>query len=478
MRNLLKTKFIKRIALFLTIFLVILNLSVIIDTKINAPEGNNILLISIDTLRYDSLGINGCDIKNITPNIDKFSKEAINFKSCIAQSPWTLPSHMTMLTSLYPLTHKMDSPKALEKHISVDQSIITLAEMLRNQNYFTAAITEGGLVDSKYGFSQGFITYDDDIKTLKDGFCRLKRLLTKWRKKRFFIFFHTLEVHAPYIRTQYLEKLVDKEIINMDQKEELENFINNPQREKSVRRKLKDMEIFNKEVCKNLYLAGVKYMDSYFGKIVNHLEKLDLLENTMIIFTSDHGEEFGEHNKGAFYDLHFQGLFEVLIKVPLIIYVPNHDNYKGKLVTTLVGIIDIMPTILKYLNIKPIERIAGVDILGYVKNENNDEIYRCIFSETHHTNEVYMKAVRTPEAKYIKNYSSLYKPENEGFYNLKDDPLEQKNLANNSSEQYKELRNKLTEFIKWAPEFLKLKTTEFELKKEHKQRLKDLGYIK
>ena len=128
------TKSVRRIAVVSIVFLLILNSGVAIESCTNAPEGPNIILISIDTLRHDALGVNDCEIEDITPNIDRFSQRAVNFKTCIAPSPWTLPSHMSMLTSLYPETHKMDAPNAKFMQLSVDPSIITLAETLRNQN--------------------------------------------------------------------------------------------------------------------------------------------------------------------------------------------------------------------------------------------------------------------------------------------------------------------------------------------------------
>jgi arylsulfatase A-like enzyme len=456
----------------------LLNAGLFADSRLRPPAGPNVLLISIDTLRYDALGVNGCDLEGITPNIDAFAGRAIHYKVCVTQSPWTLPAHMTMLTSLGPETHGLDTPEARFEKVAVDPAVVTLAEMLRDRNYSTAAITGGGYVHSAYGFSQGFIQYDNDGDPMEKGVEKLKDLLTRWQDRRFFVFYHTYSVHAPYIHTDYLDRLVEKGICPEGRKKELQQFLsgNNVTKE-SLREKLIALGVFNKEVCKNLYLAGVHDMDRHFGSVVRHLDRLNLMKNTLVVFTADHGEEFGEHNPECFYDLHHQGLFEEHVRVPLLIYRPDSRSFDGREVHIPVGLIDIMPTVLAYLNVPSPEHVAGINVLQPVILENRGGEERPLISETHLLYQVHLRSMRIASFKYILNCQSTYQPEREGLYDLRSDPHEQRNLASEAPLQCREFAGVLEEHDRLAKTGVQLRTTQTELSKELESQLKSLGYL-
>ncbi|HNV86504.1 MAG TPA: sulfatase [Candidatus Omnitrophota bacterium] len=449
-----------------------LNAAIYADTRLNSPKGPNVILISIDTLRDDALGINGCKIKDISPNIDRFARESINFKSCIAQAPWTLPSHVTMLTSLYPETHKVT-----DEGKKISPAIITLAELMRNQNYYTGAITDGGNLDPSYGFSQGFVSYDASCDYLKKKFPKLEKWLRENQKRKFFLFFHTYELHAPFVHTDYLNLLLKQKKINEEQISALNDFVSSRRPDLlAMGDKMKSLGLFNKESCRFLYLGGIHFVDQYFKKLLVLLEELNLPNQTVILFTSDHGEVFGEHDKNKFYHFHWAGLFQEHIKVPLLIRLPNASPDHNLQVTDPTGSIDIMPTILAYLGITSPSKMAGRNLLEGLKDSSSLKKNRAIFSSVGPE----IKTIISGGLKYIqnpKNSPGFIAPHNAGLYDLNADPGEQNNLADRFPEECERMRLKLEKFTYWAENFLDVKPEEAELKEELKEQLRALGYL-
>ena len=159
-------------------------------TQAKPPHG--IILISFDTLRADSLGIYGYH-RNTSPFIDAFAQESIVFENAIAQAPWTLPSHMSIMTSLYPISHGV-----VETNLRLADEQVTLAELLRAGGYQTAAFTSGGPMSEVYGFDQGFDTYDHKWITIEQLLPKVKKWLETNKENPFFLFIHSFDIHYPY----------------------------------------------------------------------------------------------------------------------------------------------------------------------------------------------------------------------------------------------------------------------------------------
>ena len=181
----------------------------------------SVLLISVDTLRADRLNCYGFKRHITSPNIDSLARDGILFENCITASPWTIPAHMSMLTSLHPSTHGMTIPfHELFKdlyHISYDlsklpESRTTLAEVLKTNGFTTAAFTGGGTLEPVIGFGQGFDLYDTSMVKLGD---HNMSAMYDWIKqnwnRQFFLFWHHFEVHAPYLHGDFLSGVLPKE---------------------------------------------------------------------------------------------------------------------------------------------------------------------------------------------------------------------------------------------------------------------------
>jgi len=292
------------------------------------PRG--VVLISIDALRADSLGPYG-SVRETTPFLDRLAGRATVFENAFAQVPSTLPSHMSMFTGLYPSEHQVDPPSSV-----LSDQIRTLPEVLRKAGFRTFGHTEGGYVQGGYGFARGFEEWSDtpyardtDVeRTLRAG---LDSLAGVRAGERFFLFLHTYSVHDPYDPPPGYRTLpwmgprpagaFDPTGPNLA-----------AHNEHRVAATPEAIEWF-----RGLYDAGVRYLDDQLAVFFAELERTGLADETVVILTSDHGEEFGEHGHLA----HTQAYPECL-RIPLLVVAPGRGAAR---VARLVETVDFAPTI-------------------------------------------------------------------------------------------------------------------------------------
>src|SRR3989442_10991059 len=169
-----------------------------------AARGPNLLLVSIDTLRADHLGAYGYALPT-SPTIDaRLAGEGVTFSDVYSQSPKTTPSHMTLFTSLYPSVHGVELWENGKPAHVLNPAVHTLAEVLKNAGYSTAAFTGGAQIDPVRGFDHGF-----DLYTVSGQQRRARRWLGRHRWQRFFVFYHTYDVHYPYLPPDEYIRLFD-----------------------------------------------------------------------------------------------------------------------------------------------------------------------------------------------------------------------------------------------------------------------------
>ncbi len=465
----LPRRFFGALGALVAVALVLVNLATLVGS-VDLDSYPNVLLISIDTLRYDGLGVNGAIIEKITPNLDRFAEMSVNFRDCTAQAPWTLPSHMSMLTSLYSQTHRVDTPKAWSG-VVVDPAIVTLAEILRNQGYSTHARTGGGFVGSRYGFAQGFASWSEEPEAGTAS--EIEKVLRGLKDSRFFLFWHTYEVHAPYTDLRYIEEFGGDVLIDDDKKERLREYIANTELSpKRMGHFLHQNGLHNATIARNLYLGDIAYMDEMLGQVLSRLETLGLRDKTIVVFTSDHGEEFGEHND-IFYDSHARVLFQEVVRVPLMIYFPDRVDLRGREVNSPVGLVDVVPTLLAYLGIDSPAKVSGINLLDVVADGSGLH-ERPIFSETSFGN---MRAVRKGRYKYIENNCRQPCEGAEALYDVIADPGEEQNLIAAEARVVQDLRSELAGYLEWGPRFLELEEQKAILDRKNLERLKALGYL-
>lgn len=308
------------------------------------PEKENpagIILISLDTLRADHLGCYGYE-RPTSPAIDALSTEGTLFLQAISTSNWTLPAHVSLLTSSDSARHGVMAVDDL-----IPNELRSLAEILSDNGFTCGAITGGGFVSSKYGLARGFDFYNEGegAVDLINSAELVFKAATEWiesnQQKDFFLFLHTYQIHSPYAspepyRRRWLFPEASFDQINV------EHYLGG---KGAVFRPLSPEERRN---IIDLYDGEISYTDEVLiGNLIKWLKEKELFKRVMIILTSDHGEEFYDH--GAW--VHGAHLYQESIQIPLIIKFP-HGLFKGEKIDKIVRITDIAPTILEFLNLK------------------------------------------------------------------------------------------------------------------------------
>ncbi len=307
------------------------------DPSPSASLRPNILLVSIDSLRADHLGSYGYR-RNTSPNIDALAAEGVRFSTAIAPAPWTLPSHLTMLTGRHPAAHGV-----ISEHQKLAEGIPTLAEVLHREGYATAAFVAGPYVSGHFGFDRGFDLYDETL--VADGLLASHRTTTSpalvdkvssWvqghrRNERspFFIFLHLWDVHYDFAPPPPYDRLFD------------------PDYEGEIDGRVLDLALGPRPDARYLehvialYDGEIAFTDFHLGELLRKFRGWGILDDTVVMVTSDHGEEFFEHGRIG----HLEQIFDESIHVPLIVRYPPAIE-AGRVVQGQVRLMDIAPTLL------------------------------------------------------------------------------------------------------------------------------------
>jgi len=470
-------------------------------------ERYNVVLVSFDTLRADRLGCYGYDKRPTSPVIDALAEESVLFERYIASAPWTTPSHLSLLTSLYPSSHGVMASftemwNKLEfgsrSYHKLPDSRVTLAEALGGKGFATAAFTGGGPIDPAIGFDQGFELYDTSMFKLdEDNVGTMFSWIDKHAGGQFFLFWHNFEVHAPYLHAEFIAETVPPkdaaEIADKTRVMAAEKFrsvwpVNAAWLRNRQTRLLKEHDAFNRDVCEALYTGNVLSADRWLGRFIEALRRKGLYDKTMLIVTSDHGEEFGEHNKALWYNHHGHILYEEMIHVPLLIKLPN-GYAGGTRVSAICETVDVMPTILDVLDIAPPkDEMQGRSLAPLWSTAEGGGKDRVAFTEsTVSTRE--KKSVRTRRYKYIvtvdkETVAAIGRnhlpegPLKAELYDLKLDPWERHNLlARNARAKILSLAAGFERQLRRHLAEQRGEAAATTLGAEALERLKSLGYI-
>lgn len=312
-------------------------------------RARRVILISIDTLRADHVGCYGYG-KDTTPHADALAADGALFSNTYASSSWTLSSHVSLLTSLSCFRHGVN----LETD-RMEETRTTLADVLRSDGFLCAAVHGGGFLSPVFGFSKGFDIYRRAETSLwtSDAAGQVSAAATDWieanKDRDFFLFVHTYQPHDPYIPpapydTKFQDAPTSLKMINLG------GHLGGP---RGIFKSLPEAE---RRAIIGLYDGEVGYTDAALvGALTAKLKALDIYDETMIVLTSDHGEEFYEHGNW----LHGHSLYDESLKVPLIVKFPG-SKYRGKRIGSFVRLVDVMPTIMEAFDIK----VDGLDLDG------------------------------------------------------------------------------------------------------------------
>jgi arylsulfatase A-like enzyme len=382
----------------------------------------NIVMISIDTLRADHLGSYGYD--RPTPNLDRVAADGTLFEQAIVQAPWTLPSHMSMLTGLYSRRHGV-----IHLTDRLGESQVMLTEILRNAGYVTAAFVDGGYLSLSFGY-QGFDTFDDGPGTSeKQPVENIVRKALRWlastRGRPFFLFLHTYQVHCPYDPLPRHDVYSDP-----DYRGPVQVAGNCGGYYDALRQRL-TLEPADFAYIVAKYDGELHYVDEELGELFALLRTPRFADRTVIVVTSDHGENFDDHPR---FPVGHSSLHDEVVRVPLLIAGPGIPA--GQRIREQVESIDIMPTLLDLIGLRPPAPVDGRSLAPLMADGTFDgtlafsENYWRVFDTV---NERWISTdavmIRTDDWKLIRRApDNHYAPGMHRLFNLENDPHERHDL--------------------------------------------------
>jgi len=403
----------------------------------------NVVLIVVDTLRYDHVGCNGYK-RDTTPNIDRLAREGARLEQMVASSSWTIPSLMSLFTSLPPSLHQVTSYQN-----RLPDGLTTLAAELKNAGYDTFGVVSNPSATSKFGFDAGFKVYDDFTipmsvemnlfqefekpKSVRDAVtsAHVNRIALQWletkrdKSKPFFQFLLYIDPHGNYMPPAPYDKM-----FSTDYKGTVTGRL--------YEERTKDLSKEEKEQFKALYDGEIRNVDDHIGRILEALTKLKLDENTIVIVTSDHGEEFWDHD-GTF---HGHTVYDELVRVPFVVRWPKKIK-AGLVLSTQVSQMAVMPTVLEAIGAKAPKQCHGVSILEGLLGNRIPEQKVLLEADTSGWGEGRnLKALRYRNCKVILDVKSGQRT----AFDLTNDPGESKPLKN--AAEYEAVSKELDEYLK------------------------------
>lgn len=414
----------------------------------------NIIIVLIDTLRTDHLSYNGYE-RLTSPNIDAFAKESLNFEYAYSGSSWTAPSVATLFTGVYPSVHGMMPPnarvKAAEKFsFKLGEDLYTLAEVLKDSGYSTYGVSSNEWISDRFGYTQGFDHFLVESRMNADlvnkkAYRMIDRIAQS--SDPFFLYIHYFDPHDPYKPPRPFDTHFKEKSENNTQDKHLRKLILGY-----------DNEIF--------------FVDKKIGELFRYLKSKRLYQDTLIILTSDHGEQFNERGHiGHGFTLHNEE-----IKIPMLIRTPGQQI--GKIVRDPVSHIDIYRTIAELVGSKISNAQMGISLLS---NDLSKRPLGVISEVTRHYS--YKALVRENFNKIIGEYEvtdGLYTPTGSersmNVYDMVEDPLELTPLDPNGKGK-ESLACYLDVFERVGKEFPKYKVDSLEMSEDTLKELKTLGYL-
>lgn len=460
----------------------------------------NVVLIVLDTTRADRLGCYGHPGK-LTPRLDAFAAESTLYQQAISSAPWTVPSHASLFTGLYTVTHGCDA----EPHRWLDSGFVTLAEMLHSRGYETAGLVANGYVYT-CNLLQGVSRYLELDQGAGHRATKMYRWMSKagapeawadqgahesvtslaqWMDERsdgrkpFYLFVNLMEAHWPLAPPYAERKAQLMPGMSYLEATRIAGRFYGPKWTAGERRSQRD-----EEAVRRLYNAEIAYQDSQVGALLDVLRARTDFDNTLVIITADHGEHQGEHGQWD----HVFSVGEALIHVPLLIRYPTKFP-KGERLSGQCQLVDIVPTVFDVLGVPcPVPDLPGRTLVP-----DRFEPRKYAYSEVHpyygHLERLaevtgmkrdiaeflgYRRSVRTDQYKFVWSDRGQRQ-----LFDISVDPQEAHDLINDLPEVAAQLEAHMHDWWKAQPPYESRETIESSPTSQDTLRgLRGLGYVK
>ncbi len=342
------------------------------------PGAPNVVLVSIDSLRHDHLSCYGYP-RPTSPTIDRLAAEGVLFRQALSTTSWTLPAHAALFTGLYDSAHGL-----VDNGLKLSEEHVTLAEVFRENGWRTAGFFGGPYLHPVFGLGQGFESYQSCMTSVPDSLgedelraesrrfksvshadvtgprtiAEVERWLEEADERPFFLFVHLWDVHYDYIPpAEYVAQFdpgYEGTLTGVD-------VMSNP----SIGPTLPARDL---QHLMALYDGEIRFTDENLGRILDALRGRGLLENTIVVVTADHGEEFMDHGgKG-----HRRTLYDEVLRIPLVLHWDGHFGGQAgtpRVVDDQVRLIDLMPTLLTLAGIAERPAMMGRDLTPLLLGE-------------------------------------------------------------------------------------------------------------
>ena len=446
----------------------------------------NVALIVVDTLRADRLPFLGCP-RNTAPFLDELAQRSLVFESAWSPSSWTLPATVSVLTSVHPFQHGVTDLVGLELEPGEDpvpincipDEVETLAEAMRAAGYRTFGIVSNILVGREVGFDRGF---DRFVQLEDEDADAVNALATSWRdemigEEPFFLYLHYIDPHDKYHAREPWFDLpgsaaeagwpgeASTEELNLDQ---LDWFMSRLDPGPVGFDGKKPRELSPSEFRELMTWARAAY-DSEIGFVdsrIREVFEMLSLEEAVVVFLADHGEEFWEHG-----DLtHGQNLYGESVRVPLLLHLPHEGAPRGR-VKSHVSTLDVVPTLRRLLRLRPSDQDRGQDLLSDAA-VRQPVLGLLTGKSGQHQLDADLRSIVLGDHRLIALEGGRVE-----LYDLVNDPLENNDLAEELPEVVTELLRELDRVERSAPEYprtTRLPAPPSEALLEH---LRGIGYV-
>lgn len=446
----------------------------------DAAQNVNVLLISLDTTRKDHLSCYGYPRKT-SPQIDALASESLVFERCVAASNWTLPSHASMLSGLYPTSHgahwatvEMREADPGRRTGRMATSCQTLAEVLLHAGYQTGAVVANPWYLQKvFRFDQGFQHYDDRGGKPPAAYRRAEEIadlaiawLDQIADRPFFLFLNFVDPHAPYnppppYDTRFRE--------TQPGNNERPSWDMQPWLDAHDRVLTRDIPLSPAEAAlfRDRYDGEIAYMDAQLGRVLSWLRERGLYDRTLVVATADHGEAFGEHEVIG----HGLTLYEPEVAMPMIVKLPF--GKRTGVVEHAVHHVDVMPTVLEVLGLDVPDQVQGTSML--------EPSTRALVVEEYANQEKgprWPRYYRTQRAVYRGSLKYIeYSDGARELYDLERDPLERDDLVEARPADAELMQAALQDWKERTKPIENVQRETIQFDPEHLQRLRELGYV-